>query len=89
MATEKKIIHVGYRLPETLAAQIKCIAAAKGISESEFVRMACSLMVQKELDYINSLNNSLGRHFPPGNEYRVEPCSTPDPLQENTYGVSE
>lgn len=56
MATEKKIIHVGYRMEEPMVLRIKGLAEAKGITESEFVRMACSEVIERELAYLNSLN---------------------------------
>lgn len=77
MASEKKILHVGYRMEESMVLRIKGLAEAKGITESEFVRMACSEVIDREMAYLNSLNAIFTGIEPDGNKKRVNPRTTP------------
>jgi len=76
MAGEKKIVNAGFRLPESMLFRIKGLAEAKGITESEFVRMACTEVIDREMNYYYSLNSIFGDESRSGNRNLVEPCST-------------
>ena len=69
--------------------RIKALADAKGITESEFVRMAVSAVVDREEAYFNSLLPIFAANAALGNQYRVQPCSTPTASQENADSASE
>lgn len=73
---EKKLVSFGMRLDEHLMAQIKALAEDEGMTESAFVRMAISNLIEMKRNQYLRLHSIFGYSDEEVNKKHVEHCST-------------